>query len=85
MNDTAWKERISMDPLVCHGKACIKGTRVIVSVILDTLKSGEGEAEVLKQYPSLTHADVLAAMGYAAWLAHEEELFPLQAGTKSFK
>jgi uncharacterized protein (DUF433 family) len=79
MNDTIWKERISMEPLVCHGKACIKGTRVMVSVILDTLKSGEGEAEVLKQYPSLTHADVLAAMGYVAWLAHKEEQFPLHA------
>ena len=81
MTDTAWKERVSIDPLICHGKACIKGTRVMVSVILDYLKSGEGEAEVLKQYPSLAHADVLAAMSYAAWLAHEEEQFPLHAGT----
>jgi uncharacterized protein (DUF433 family) len=80
MTDTAWKDRISTDSQICHGKACIKGTRIMVSVILDYLQAGESEAEILKQYPSLTRQDILASMGYAAWLAHEEDQFPLHAG-----
>ena len=43
-----WRERITVDPLVCHGKACIKGTRIIVSVILDNLAEGINENEILK-------------------------------------
>ncbi len=46
-------ERISIDPSVCHGKACIKGTRVLVSVILDNLAEGISEEEILREYPSL--------------------------------
>ncbi len=49
-----WRDRITVDPLVCHGKACIKGTRIMVSVILDNLAEGVGEMEILKSYPSLT-------------------------------
>lgn len=48
-----WRERITVDPLVCHGKACIKGTRIMVSVILDNLAEGINENEILKRYPSL--------------------------------
>ena len=43
-----WRERITVDPLVCHGKACIKGTRIMVSVILDNLAEGISEGEILK-------------------------------------
>lgn len=50
-----WEERITVDPLVCHGKACIKGTRIMVSVILDNLAEGIEEAEILKSYPSLRY------------------------------
>ena len=66
-----WKERISVDPLVCHGKACIKGTRIMVSVILDNLADGASEKEILKSYPSLTPDDIKAAIAYAAELSRE--------------
>ncbi len=49
----SWIDRISFDPQVCHGKACIKGTRVLVSVVLDGLAEGMSEAEILQEYPSL--------------------------------
>jgi len=47
-------ERISADPQVCHGKACIKGTRIMVSVILDNLAAGISAEEILKSYPTLS-------------------------------
>ncbi len=46
----AWRERIIVDPNVCHGRVCIKGTRVMVSVILDNLASGESPAEIMRGY-----------------------------------
>ncbi len=64
-------ERISVDPQVCHGKACIKGTRIMVSVILDNLAAGLSEKDILKSYPSLTREDIQAAIAYAAELAKE--------------
>lgn len=66
-----WKDRITVDPLVCHGKACIKGTRIMVSVILDNLAEGFGEKEILKSYPSLEPEDIKAAISYAAELSRE--------------
>jgi len=66
-----WRERISVDPLVCHGKACIKGTRIMVSVILDNLAEGIEETEILKSYPSLKPEDIKAAIAYAAELSNE--------------
>lgn len=66
-----WKERITVDPAVCHGKACIKGTRVMVSVILDNLADGISEAEILKSYPTLKQEDIKAAIAYAAELSRE--------------
>jgi uncharacterized protein (DUF433 family) len=77
MSESGWRKRISVDPEVCHGKPCIKGTRVMVSIVLDYLKAGESAEDILKQYPTLTEADIRAAIGYAAWLAHEEEEQPL--------
>lgn len=73
----AWRDRVSIDPKVCHGKPCIKGTRIMVSIILDYLRAGESHEEILRQYPSLQPADIDAAFGYAVWLAHEEEVYPL--------
>jgi len=64
-------KRIAANPDVCHGKACIKGTRIPVSVILDNLAAGETEASILKSYPSLIHEDIQAAIAYAAELAKE--------------
>ncbi len=72
-----WRERISIDPNICHGKPCIKGTRIMVSIILDYLRAGESVKEILRQYPTLKHEDIQAAIGFAAWLAHEEEEHPL--------
>ena len=61
-----WQERISINPLVCHGKACIRGTRVMVSVILDNLAAGVPQEELLQNYPSLKELDIQAALAYAA-------------------
>jgi uncharacterized protein (DUF433 family) len=66
-----WRERITVDPLVCHGKACIKGTRIMVSVILDNLAEGVSGEEILKSYPSLRPEDIRAAIAYAAVLSRE--------------
>lgn len=77
MNDKDWTDRISIKPDVCHGKPCIAGTRIMVSIILDYLTAGETAESILKQYPALKEEDVRAAMAYAAWLAHEEEEQPL--------
>jgi len=66
-----WTERISVDPNICHGKACIQGTRVMVSVVLDNLAAGLSPAEIVRSYPSLQPDDVGAAMAYAAELARE--------------
>ena len=59
-------DRISIDPEICGGKPCIRGTRVWVSLILDFLADGMTEAEVIEDYPYLTHEDILAAIAYAA-------------------
>jgi uncharacterized protein (DUF433 family) len=73
-----WEKRVSLDPQVCHGKPCISGTRIMVSILLDYLAAGESPEEIIRQYPSLAPDDVRAAMGYAAWLAREEESYPLR-------
>ncbi len=64
-------ERITIDPQICGGKPCIKGTRIWVSLILDFLSTGMTEAELLHEYPGLTHQDVLAAIAYGAEIARE--------------
>lgn len=69
-------ERITVDPSVCHGKACIKGTRIMVSVILDNLAAGVTQEEILTSYPSLAAEDIRAAIAYAAGLA-KERLVPI--------
>jgi uncharacterized protein (DUF433 family) len=66
-----WREHITVDPKVCHGKACIKGTRVMASVILDNLAAGISREEILRSYPSLTGDDIQAVIAYAAELARE--------------
>ena len=69
--DQLRRDRISIDPNVCFGKPCIKGTRVWVSLILDFLASGESVEWVLASYPQLTADDVRAVIGYAAEVARE--------------
>jgi uncharacterized protein (DUF433 family) len=67
-------DRISIDPRICHGKPCIKGTRVPVFVILDALASGMTYEGISDDYPSITNDDIKAALYYAALLANEEEV-----------
>lgn len=66
-----WQDRISVDPQVCHGVACIKGTRVPVSVVLDNLAGKATREQILTSYPSLSGEDIDAAMAYAADLVRE--------------
>ncbi len=66
-----WRDHITVNPNICHGKACIAGTRVLVLSILDNLAAGIEEAEILRQYPSVTSADIHAVLAYAADLAKE--------------
>jgi len=67
-----WQDYITVDPEICHGKACIKGTRIPVSVILDNLAEGLSFEEILASYPSLTKEAIRAAIAYAAELTREE-------------
>ena len=69
-----WRDHISVDPQVMHGVACIAGTRIPVSVVLDNLAAGIGMDELLASYPSLTPEAVRAALAYAADLASERVL-----------
>ena len=64
--------RIAIDPHVCGGKPCVRGTRIWVSLILDFLAEGMSEAELLADYPQLSHEDVLAAIAYGAEAAREQ-------------
>jgi uncharacterized protein (DUF433 family) len=66
-----WQERISVSPAICHGKACVRGTRVMVSVILDNIAAGVSREEILASYPSLKDPDIDAALAYAAELTRE--------------
>lgn len=66
-----WQDHITVDPMVCHGKACVRGTRIMVSVILDNLAAGVTVDEILRSYPSLTTESIQAAIAYAAELARE--------------
>jgi uncharacterized protein (DUF433 family) len=66
-----WKDYISVDPNVCHGYACIKGTRIMVSVIMDNIAAGLSNDEIIMSYPSLTREAIQAAITYAAVLVRE--------------
>ncbi len=63
--------RIAVDPQVCFGKPCIRGTRIWVSLLLDFLASGATIEEVLQDYPQLKREDVLAAIAYGAEMSRE--------------
>ena len=64
MSKSELLDRISIDPRICHGKPCIRGTRIFVSIILDNLAAGVAEAELLAAYPALTAQDIRAASVY---------------------
>lgn len=71
-------ERISIDPAICHGQACVKGTRIPVHQIVRMLANGDTVEDLLAEYPSLERADIMACLEYAAELA-EEQVTPLPA------
>jgi len=68
-------EHISVDPKICHGQACVKGTRIPVHQILHMLANGDTVDNLLEEYTSLTQEDILACIEYAAELT-EEQVIP---------
>ena len=73
-----WRDYISSDPMICHGKACITGTRVMVTIILDSLADGASVEDIMRSYPSVSRQAVQATLHYAAELA-KERILPLGA------
>jgi len=71
-----WRKRITSDLKVCHGRMCIKGTRIMISVILDNLAEGLTYDEIIQSYPSLTKKDIQAAITYAAEIS-KERIIPI--------
>ena len=72
-------ERISIDPEVCFGKPCIRGTRIWVSLLLDNLADGMNEDEILREFPHLTREDIRAAIAYGAEMSRERHVdIPLE-------
>jgi uncharacterized protein (DUF433 family) len=64
-------KRISINPNICFGKPCIRGTRIWVSLILDFMANGMSIEEILKEYPSLTKEDIRATIAYGAEMSRE--------------
>ena len=69
MEETSWQARVTTDPQVCHGKPCIRGTRVLVSVVLDNLSDGLTAAEIVEEYPALTPTCALRSATPRSWRA----------------
>lgn len=67
-------QRITVDPTICTGKACIRGLRFPVSRLLGLLAAGETKETIIKEYPYLEAEDISEALAYAAYLAEEETL-----------
>ncbi|HUR82730.1 MAG TPA: DUF433 domain-containing protein [Thermoanaerobaculia bacterium] len=67
-----WRAHVTVDPNICHGQACVTGTRIPVAVVLDNLAAGLSETEILSSYPRLSHDAVHACIAYAAHLAREQ-------------
>ena len=68
--------QVTIDPMVCHGQACIKGTRIPVHLVLRMMANGDTIEELLQEYPSITREDILACVDYGATLA-EEQIMPI--------
>ena len=74
-------DRISIDPDICHGQACVKGTRIPVHQLVRMLANGDTVEELLAEYPPLSREDIMACLDYAAELA-EEQVTPIQAASR---
>ena len=72
-----WRDHLSTNPSISGGRLCARGTRVLVTNILDSLAEGSSRDEILQSYPSLKPVHIDAALAYAAELAHEELILPL--------
>jgi uncharacterized protein (DUF433 family) len=72
-----WRLHLTSDPQVCSGQLCARGTRVLVTNILDSLAEGATQDQILQSYPSLRAEHIDAAIAYAAELAREESLLPI--------
>ncbi len=66
-----YKQRIGVDPAICHGQPCIRGTRIMVWLVLQYLANGDTIDDVLTAYPALKHDDVLACLAYASEVTRE--------------
>ena len=66
-----WQDYVTVDPAVCHGQACITGTRIMISVVLDNLAAGLTPEDIMPSYPSLSREAIQAAIACAAELARE--------------
>jgi uncharacterized protein (DUF433 family) len=66
-----WRDHITVDPEICHGRACLTNTRVLVTTVLDNLAAGLSPEEITRSYPSVTRESIQAAVCYAAELANE--------------
>jgi uncharacterized protein (DUF433 family) len=67
-------ERIELNPMVCHGKPVIKGTRVMVSTILGALSGGDSVEMILEDYPNIEREDIAAALAFASELSQFEDI-----------
>ncbi len=77
---TSWRDHITTNPTICHGQACIRGTRIPVAVVLDNLAAGLTVVDITASYPSLKPEDIQAALSYSAEIARERVvLFPESA------
>jgi uncharacterized protein (DUF433 family) len=73
----SWQERIILDPAVLAGKPIIKGTRLAVEFLLELLAEDWSEADILRNYPGLTHEDLRACWAYASDRLKSEKVYPL--------
>lgn len=75
-----WNERIVIDPRILAGKPVIKGTRLAVEFILELMAQGWSEAQIIAEYPGVTHDDILACLHYASETLKAEKVYPVELG-----
>lgn len=74
------EELITVDPSVCHGKPCLKGTRILVGSVLSQLAAGYDFEKIKAGYPELTDEHIRAALEYARAVVEDEEVYPVAVG-----
>lgn len=75
----SWTERIEIDPKILTGKPIVKGSRIAVELVIDLLAQGWNTAEIVSNYPGLTHEDILACLAYARDTLSDERVYPIGA------